>query len=119
MSTTKLVAPRVEVLIDDQPEAGSYTEIVVQTDNRDMTGYDLARSRQKWPTGAEAPSFWTTWLAWSALKRSGAFTEPFERFNEVCVQVRGLNSDGSYISSAKNTPDEAEAFPEAPGIASS
>lgn len=103
-----LKSPRVRVLLDRDPNSEEYVEIVVQTDNRDLTGYDLARSRMKWPTSKDAPMFWITWLAWHALRRVGQYAGEFDTFNGECVEVAPVDAEGKELDTATG-----EGMPEA------
>lgn len=45
-------------------------ELKVKATIKDMSSYELAASRQNWPTTPQgAPMLWSAYLAWSALRR--------------------------------------------------
>jgi len=86
----KLVAPRVSVVFTNGREP-----MEVQTDNRDLVGYERTRLRRKppWPPFNEAPFQWLTFLSWSAARRAGDETGTYEAWEESVVSVRDLSSE--------------------------
>lgn len=71
------------IIVHVETEAlGSPQTIDVETDNRDRVAWDLARTRNKWPSAPEVPSLWATFLAWNALRRTGQPVGEFEQFND-------------------------------------
>ena len=83
----KLLAPVVVVTLE-QDGSDDYLELTVQTDNRDAVQWDIVRARKEWPAGQDAPMLWMTFLAWSALHRTGQIkTEKVEEFIARCVNV--------------------------------
>jgi len=77
----QLVAPRVDVVMTDG------AEFTVQTDNRDLLGFERLRSKHKWPSPSDAPFGWLTFLAWHALKREGQHTMTLPEFEAAAVLV--------------------------------
>jgi hypothetical protein len=75
----KLRGGTIDVVLEDD------TEHVVRIDNRDYVRFDLTRTRQKWPSGSDAPFLFQTFLAWSAMKRAGLTRLPWEQFQDACV----------------------------------
>lgn len=59
---------------------GTMREIDVRTDNRDSIRWDLRRGKEKWPPQTDAPTLFATFMAWSALTRTGEIAVPFEEF---------------------------------------
>ena len=65
-------------------------EISIRATNQDMVGWDLERSRRRWPAGAEAPFLMTSFLAWHALRRTRqlpADVETVEKFIDTAYAV--------------------------------
>lgn len=95
MTTPRIASPRVAVVMerDDQ-----LVEVITQTDNRDAVRWDMTRGRKQWPTGNQAPMLWITFLAWSALNRSGDFEGDFAAFNDVALSIVAVDHDGNPIS---------------------
>lgn len=50
--------------------------------NADLVRWELEQRKNNWPTAQEAPTLWANTLAWSALKRSGQYTDTLEKFIE-------------------------------------
>lgn len=48
--------------------------------NPDQIRWELERRKNNWPTQTDAPSLFTTVLAWNALKRNNLYSEPLEKF---------------------------------------
>lgn len=73
----------VRVHLDGQPEP-----LDVVTDNRDFVAWDLAASQKKWPGADRAPSLFTAFLAWHALRREQRYEADFDRFRAVdCIDL--------------------------------
>lgn len=93
----QLISPRLRISIE-RPLDDAFDQYDVQTDNRDLIAWDATRPRRQWPAGTDAPVLWMTYLAWHALKRTGApVPESFDDFTEICVDVRPIDRDGSLI----------------------
>lgn len=113
MSSTRLSAPRVRVVLDD-PEKGA-VEIVVQTDNRDLVRWDVTRAAKKWPEFQAAPFLWTTFLAWSVMQREGHTSLKLDAFLETCTESAVVGKAGDDI----DDPEDAETVGPTPlGLAS-
>jgi hypothetical protein len=70
------------------------TAFDVQSVNADQLSYEDTRLRRKWPMITEGGiQRWHTFLAWSAARRSGLYTEPYERFVEAAVDVESTDDD--------------------------
>ena len=84
-----LAVPRLEVMLDD----GRTLE--VQALNPDLLRYDRTAAKHGWPKIEAAPFLWLTFLAWSALRRTGEIPEAMgwtEFADERCLQVRNLDA---------------------------
>jgi hypothetical protein len=97
MGDIKLTTPRVLIIRE------GHEPLEVQTDNRDLVRYDLTRPKQRpaWPDPTEAPSFWLTFIAWSAANRQGAIPTDmkWEPWLEQVLNIQQIddenpNSDG-------------------------
>ncbi len=86
MSTVKLSAPIVRIVLDLTND-GNLTEYTVQTDNRDAVRWDMTRGRENWPAADVAPMLWATFMAWSALTRTGEYSGKFVEFNDLCLEA--------------------------------
>ena len=100
MSALKRIIVRA---ITEDPD-GTTREIAVATDNRDRIKWDLYRSRSKWPMPTDAPSLWATFLAWSALRRTGATAQDFEAFSETVVAADAEAVDVDPTPTATGAP---------------
>lgn len=89
MGDVRLVAPRVLVIF-----ANGREPLEVQTDNRDMVGYEKTRLRRKppWPPFNEGPFQWLTFLSWSAARRAGEESGTYEAWEESVLSVRDMSS---------------------------
>jgi hypothetical protein len=97
----KLVAPLVLVIRDP----GEPLE--VQTDNRDLLAWESTALRHKWGSFQDRPFKWLTFLAWSALRRSGDL-ETSLTYEAWETQVRSVRD----IGNAENGVGPTEAGPE-------
>lgn len=70
-------------------ELSDGTTHTVQTTNRDMIRYELTANKQRWPRFDDGGGFLgMTFMAWSAMKAEGTYTENWETFSEKdCVSV--------------------------------
>ena len=93
-SEPRIASPRVAVVLQ---QGDDLVEIITQTDNRDAVRWDMTRGRKNWPNGTDAPILWITFLAWSALSRSGDFEGDFAKFNEVTLSIRAVDVNGEPI----------------------
>ena len=89
MDQVKLVAPLLEVTMDD----GSTWQ--VQATNRDLIAWDRTRARQRppWPAMDAAPFLWLTFLAWSASAREGSTPLNWADFETACLAVTNVGDD--------------------------
>jgi hypothetical protein len=56
--------------------------------NRDFVAWDMTRGKKKWPAAEEAPFLLNNFLAYTALRREGRYSGPFEAFVEAATQVK-------------------------------
>lgn len=91
MADVKLSTPRLRVVLADG------TDREVQCTNADMVRFDLTRSKQKWPGPQDAPFLWLTFIAWAALRRTGAIeqTVGYEAFADSTLEIENLTDDES------------------------
>ena len=89
MSDVRLVAPLVIVVFSNGREP-----LEIQTDNRDLVGYEKTRLRRKppWPPFNEAPFQWLTFISWSAVRRAGGEAGTYEAWEDAVVSVRDASS---------------------------
>jgi hypothetical protein len=111
MSSIRLSSPVVAVVLEQGPEL---VELEVQTDNRDAIQWDVSRGKRDWPKSTEAPMLWLSFLAWHALRRTGATQLTLDEFLKVAVQVRTVKADGS---GEPATADEELVGPTQPAVA--
>lgn len=97
----KLSTPRLGVLLDDG------TEHDVQTTQQDAVRFDIMRPRLGWPGYKEAPMLWTTFLAWSALRRAGVIEQDADKGGlDRIVGLEFRDDDGNPAADADAaTPD--------------
>jgi hypothetical protein len=77
-----LPTPVVKVYMDD----GSVLE--VQALNKDLLTFDRLRARRGWPTAADAPQPWITFIGWTALTREGLIPKmTLDEFEERALAV--------------------------------
>jgi len=84
MADITLETPRLTVTLADG------RTLTVQAMNPDMILWDRTAAKHGWPSMAKAPFLWMTFLAWSALRRTGQLAEvTWETFSDtLCIQVR-------------------------------
>lgn len=87
MGNVRLVAPRVLVVFTNGREP-----LEIQSDNRDLVGYEKTRIKHKWPKFDEAPFVWLTFLAWSAARRAGQESGTYEAWENAVLSVRDMSS---------------------------
>ena len=92
MGDVRLVAPRVRVI--RASENGS-EPMEIQTDNRDLVGWEQTRLRHKWPKFDEAPFKWLTFLSWSAARRAGLIDNAvtYEAWERDVLSVADTRAD--------------------------
>lgn len=71
---------------DDEP-------IMVRATTRDMVGWDLERSRRKWPASSDAPFLMTSFLGWHALRRIGSLPSGCDKFDDFIDVVASVRAD--------------------------
>ena len=65
----------------------------VQALNPDLIRFDRTAAKHGWPVATAAPFLWLTFLAWSALRRTGEIDKgmTWEEFSDThALQVRNL-----------------------------
>lgn len=89
MGDVRLTTPRLRVVRD------GLDDVEVQTTNADLVLWDKTRFRHKWPTVQEAPFLWMTFIAWAALRRTGAIAQDakYEPFEAQTLEVEVLNDE--------------------------
>lgn len=116
MTTTRLSAPRIRVVLDD-PQHGAI-EVVVQADNRDLVRWDITRRTKNWPEFQEAPFLWQTFLAWSVLQREGQTSLKLDAFLDTCAEAAVVGKAGDVLDDTDTESDDATVGPTPPGLAS-
>jgi hypothetical protein len=75
-------------------ELADGTVFDVQSVNADQLAYEDTRMRRKWPMITEGGiQRWHTFLAWSAARRAGVYTDPYEKFTDDAVDVESTDDD--------------------------
>jgi hypothetical protein len=70
------------------------TTFDVESVNRDQLAYEDTRAVRKWPLITEGGiQRWHTFLAWSAARRAGVYTDKYEQFIDAAVDVESLDDD--------------------------
>lgn len=83
--TPTLTIPRLEVTLRDG------RVLTVQVFNADLVRLDRTAAKHRWPSTTQAPFLAQTFLAWSALRRTGGIPQDmtWEAFESTeAVQVR-------------------------------
>lgn len=65
----------------------------VDVPNRSRVQWDLTASKRKWPSFADVPSMWATFLAWDALLRAGEYDGKWEEFLDDCLIADVVGDD--------------------------
>lgn len=103
MGDVRLVAPLVLVIRDGEDP------LEVQTDNRDLVGWEQTRVRHKWPKFDEAPFKWLTFLSWSAARRNGSLNGlTYEAWEASVLSVRDLTDRDAEDELGRPTPPGPE-----------
>lgn len=81
-----------------QLDGGESYEVAVL--NPDRVRWDMAATRNGWPTFDKAPFLGMTYLAWASLKREGKYTGTWDDFKDRdCIEVEShddeLEDDGA------------------------
>ena len=99
---SKLSNPRVHVIMVDGSEWDA------QTLNPDLMAYERTAVKHKWPTPADAPVSWLTFIAWSAGKREGHLPASmlWEQFSQTeCAEVSNADEAGTKVDPTDLAPD--------------
>lgn len=81
----------------------------IEPSNPDMVRFDMTATKHRWPNGQEAPFLWLTFLAWSAMKRAGLYTDTWEAFSESdCLNIDNLDEDEDADPKALNQDQPAQ-----------
>lgn len=81
----------VTVTLKDRPEP-----VEVEITNPDRIRWDLTANKHKWPKFSDAPFMGMTFLAWSAMKRNGHYSDSWESFRDTdCINVEDTSPDES------------------------
>jgi len=107
MATARLRSPLIRVIRDGQEP------IEIQTSNPDLVLWDKTRARKRppWPKFDEAPFLWLSFLAWSALRRTGQIpTElTYEQWETENMDVSAVDPDSDDDETGNPTRPEAGA----------
>lgn len=106
MGDQKITAPLVTVIRE------GHEPLTVQTDNRDMLGWDKTRIPHKWPPMQEAPSLWLTFIAWHAARRTGAIPSDlkYEAWEREVIDTQ--------VDTDDENPEVGAPFPEGDALPS-
>jgi hypothetical protein len=86
----KLDTPLVRVTLNDG------RTLTAQVTNPDYLRWDRTAAKHGWQAMSKIPFTWLTFVAWSALRRTGALDESatWEEFSEhLCVQVASIGGE--------------------------
>lgn len=62
--------------------------------NPDRVRWDMAATRNGWPTFEKAPFLGMTYLAWAALKRENKYAGTWDTFKETdCLEVESRDEE--------------------------
>lgn len=62
--------------------------------NPDRVRWDMAATRNGWPSFDKAPFLGLTYLAWAALKRQGRYTGTWDDFKDRdCIDVQSAEDE--------------------------
>lgn len=62
--------------------------------NPDRVRWDMAATRNGWPTFEKAPFLGMTYLAWAALKRENKYSGTWDEFKETdCLEVESRDEE--------------------------
>lgn len=62
--------------------------------NPDRVRWDMAATRNGWPTFEKAPFLGMTYLAWASLKRENKYTGTWDEFKDVdCLEVESRDEE--------------------------
>lgn len=50
--------------------------------NPDMVRWDMTAAKHKWPSMADAPMLWATFVTWRAATREGLYTDTFDKWRD-------------------------------------
>lgn len=82
---------------------GENEPVDVRIINPDRIKWDMTRSKQKWPSFADAPFLGTTFLAWAAMRRAGHYADTFENFQNDAIEVESWDdSDTEEVEGVGN-----------------
>lgn len=59
----------------------------VEVLNPDRIRWDRTRHKHKWPSFQDAPFLGVSFLAWSAMRRTGLYVGTWEDFEEDCLNI--------------------------------
>jgi hypothetical protein len=100
MPDMTLTTPLLAVSLEDG------RQLQVRVVNPDFLAWDRTAAKHGWPSMRTAPFLWMTFLAWSALRRTGQLggDVTWEAFSEqLCVQVS--TADGEAATNG-HVPDD-------------
>jgi hypothetical protein len=63
--------------------------------NRTLIAWDETRGKRKWPTAAEVPNLWQTFIVWHQLYGSGTYTGNFDQFRDECEAIELVEDQDS------------------------
>lgn len=70
--------------------------------NPDRVRWDMAATRNGWPSFDKAPFLGLTYLAWAALKRQGRYTGTWDDFKDHdCIDVQSAEDEVEDASAGK------------------
>lgn len=73
---------------------GNDKPVEVESTNPDRIKWDLAAAKYKWPSLQDAPFLGMSFIAWSALTRTGKYSGTWTAFSETdCVEVEAVDDD--------------------------
>lgn len=79
--------------------AGQEVETIVKTTMKDLAAYDIHAHKNHWPQAQAAPFVWTSFIAWSALRRA----------SDAPPEISGLSYDDFMDRITTIAPVEDEA----------
>lgn len=95
----------IDVLLDDDSEHR------ITVSNPSLVAWDRQRAMRKWPSAAEAPQVWTTFLAWHQMKAQGLISCELTEFEEArCLAAYMVSDDeADEVDPTQPTPEVGSA----------
>ena len=101
MASSGMAVPELEVWLSGREP------FTVRIDQAAQVQWDLERAKRRWPAMDEAQALWSTYVSWSAARKTSAINRdmPFDVYAESIERIDLVRAEDADPTRAEAVPD--------------